>query len=86
MIPERTIVHENSAKVAHDIDDKENGSFFRSHCQVAALGVASDWMVLRSGNQEVINLGGTTKVGIGGVSYLKVNDRSFVRCRKEVYL
>ena len=78
----RTIVHENGAKVAHNIDHEEDGSFFRSHCQVAALRVASDRMVLRSGSQEVVNFGGTPKIGIGGVGYLKVNKPPHSRISK----
>ena len=46
-----TVVHEDSTEITNKVDDEENGSFLRSHCQIATFSITCNRMGLRSSGQ-----------------------------------
>lgn len=49
------------------------------------MGIAGDWVFLRSRRQEIIDFGGTTKLRTGGVSYQEVNRASSNHFQDTIY-
>lgn len=63
-----TVIAENSAKIAHDIDHEENCALLRAHGKITAFSIAFNWMTLRGLDEEVINTAGAANDIIGSVS------------------
>lgn len=63
-----TVIHEDSTEIPDYVDDKEDGPFFRSHCKIATLGIASHWMGLCRLRKEVVYFGRTAEIGVCCIS------------------
>jgi len=74
------IVHEDSAEVANQIDDKEHSTFLRAHSQVAAMSVARHRMALCGSYKGIVHRAGATEDAAGGVRSESKNQlRMFAR-------
>ena len=63
----RAVVHEYGAEIPHDIYHEK---------KLLLLVIAfsdSNWVFLPSCRQEIVDFSGISKIGIGGVGYLKVS-------------
>jgi len=71
------VVEEHGAEVADDVDDEEDGTLTRLHCEVAAVLVALHGVPLGSLGERIVDDGGRAEnvgAGIGGESEDDDND------------
>jgi hypothetical protein len=63
-----TVVEENCAEVAHDVDYKKDDTFFTTHSKIAAASIALHWVVLGRLEKQIVDFARRAKHIVGGVS------------------